>query len=79
MKKPLVKRIKEKCMVEITTTDQKEDYVDAGLSIKFLNGTLKGMTYKLTIDLKDYEEAVVNIVEKEDYGPLLGFDPTDEF
>jgi len=55
-KKPLNKAIKEQCLVEISTSDQEEDYMDVDLNIKFLDGTLKGMVYKLTIDLEDYEE-----------------------
>ncbi len=55
MKKPLTKKIKEKCTVVVTTTDQKEDYMDVYLSIKFLDGTLKDMEYQITIDLKDYK------------------------
>ena len=53
---PLTKGIKEKCLVEITTSDQKEDYMDVDLTIKFLSGTLKDTVYNLTIDLQDYRE-----------------------
>jgi len=53
---PLYEGIKERCVVDIRTSDQVEDYMDVDLSIKFMDGTLKGMTYKLTIDLQDYKE-----------------------
>lgn len=55
MKKPLTKKLKEKCAVMITTNDQEEDYMDVYLSIKFLDGTLKDMEYRITIDLMDYK------------------------
>jgi len=54
-KKHLVEGIRETCTVEITTTDQKEDYMDVILSIKVLTGTLKGMKYAIWIDLQDYK------------------------
>lgn len=53
-KKALKKAIKERCMVEIKTSNQEGDYMDVDLNIKFLDGTLKGMKYKFNIDLKDY-------------------------
>lgn len=54
-KKPLTKAIKEKCRVEIMTSDQEGDYMDVDLNIKFLSGTLKGQEYKFSIDLKSYK------------------------
>ncbi len=55
-KKPLVEGIKEKCKVQIKTSYQEDDYMDVDLTITFLDGTLKGMSYYLTIDLQDYKE-----------------------
>ncbi len=53
-RKTLEKAIKERCTVEITTSDQEGDYMDVTLTIKFLDGVLKGMKYKFNIDLEEY-------------------------
>lgn len=55
-KKPLSKSIKEMCVVEIVTSDQESDYKDVDLTIKFLDGTLRGIVYKLNIDVDSYNE-----------------------
>ena len=55
-KKLLKKAIREKCMVEIETSDRVKGFMDIDLYIEFLDGTLKGMEYKINIDLKNYHE-----------------------
>jgi len=55
-RKTLEKAIRERCTVEITTSDQEEDYMDVDLRIGFLDGSLKGMVYVIHIDIEDYHE-----------------------
>lgn len=54
-KKPLTSPIKEECKVLIETGSPEEDYKDVDLTITFLDGTLKGMKYRLCIDYRDYK------------------------
>lgn len=53
-KKPLKQPIRERCQVEITTSKPEEDFKDVDLNIEFKSGTLKGMKYRICIDLNDY-------------------------
>ena len=43
------------CRAEIATTSQEDDYMDIDLTIEFKDGPLKGIKYKLLIDLEDGE------------------------
>jgi len=52
----LDKAMRQFCKVQVDTSKPEEDYEDVTLSIKFLNGFLKGKTYKLNIDRSDYHE-----------------------
>lgn len=49
-KKAIPRDFKEKCEVEITTSDV-ADYLDLPLKIEFLSGVLKGRKYVLVVNL----------------------------
>lgn len=53
--KSLSNPIKQSAVVRIETTAPQENFKDVDLYIEFLDGTLKGMKYRIAIDYETYE------------------------